>query len=58
LTVSKAADLVLLDWDKLAYPYLDRGFVFLHELVGVTVDEPPSLFLQPKRLGDRQFHDG
>jgi hypothetical protein len=23
LTVGKAADLVLLDWDKLAYPYLD-----------------------------------
>ena len=35
-----------------------RRFVFLHELVGVTVDEPPSLFFQPKRLGDTQFHDG
>jgi hypothetical protein len=23
LTVGKAADLVLIDWDKLAYPYLD-----------------------------------
>jgi hypothetical protein len=26
--------------------------VFLQELDGVTVDEPPSFFVQPKRLGD------
>ena len=24
LAVGKAADLVLIDWDKLAYPYLDQ----------------------------------
>src|ERR1700737_3633842 len=32
-------------------------FAFVHELVGVAMDEPPSVALKPERLSDAQFHD-
>jgi hypothetical protein len=34
------------------------GLAFLHQFVGMAVDEPPSIAFQPERLADAQFHKG